>query len=161
MAMHAWRAHPQYHHLFDALSEPVLVTDEESRYTDANTAACDLLGYSLDELLTLRVADVVASPPRWTEAEFARYLRECRWEGQVDLRRKNGGVITCWVHARILPLPGSQAYLSVLAPTNRCIDGPPSPRRSGARLGAGATRAVGPTAFKSLDKDPLRGDLSL
>lgn len=110
-----WRSHPQFHHLFDALGEPVLVADEQSRYVDANTAACALLGYSLPELLKLQVADVVATSPAWTQAEYSRYIQEGQWRGSVDVRRKNGEVLSVTATARILPLPdGRQAYLSVL-----------------------------------------------
>lgn len=111
----AWRSHPQYHHLFDGLGEPVLVADDQSHYVDANRAACVLLGYSLPELLKLQVADVVASSPAWTQAEYARYIQEGQWHGSVDVRRKNGEVVSVTATARILPLPdGHQAYLSVL-----------------------------------------------
>ena len=111
----AWRTDPQYRHLFDQLDEPVVVADENARYVDANAAACELLGYSLEELLQLAVADVVAQPPRWTADEYARFLRDRRWEGVIELRRKDGSTIEMLAQARILALPdGQQAHLSVL-----------------------------------------------
>ena len=36
----------------------ILVADEEMRYVAANLTACELLGYTRDELLRLRVTDV-------------------------------------------------------------------------------------------------------
>lgn len=112
---HAWRTHPRFRHLFDELAEPVLVADEDSRYVDANAAACSLLGYTMEELLKLGVADIVASSAEWTAEEYARYLREGHWHGPVRLRRKNGEVVSAVADARILSLAtGQRAYISVL-----------------------------------------------
>ena len=117
--MNAWRTDPVLRHAFDALADPVLVADEESRYVDANIAACNLLGYTQEELLSKRVADVVASPPQWTTAEYECYLQEGRWEGGVTLRCKDGGLVSATARSRILDLPNShRAYLSVLSPDN-------------------------------------------
>lgn len=111
----AWRMDPVYRHLFDALSEPVLVADDASAYVDANEAACRLLGYSSSELLSMHVADIVANPPQWTKAEYERYLSEGNWEGEVALRRKDGRLVEAQARARILSLAdGRRAYLSVL-----------------------------------------------
>ena len=43
----------------------------------------ELLGYAREELLGLRVEDVVAAEPSWTAAEFARFRDEGRWHGRA------------------------------------------------------------------------------
>ncbi|PWB71244.1 hypothetical protein C3F09_08070 [candidate division GN15 bacterium] len=45
--------------LFDQSSEPVILLDHSGRPLDINSAACDYLGYSREESLTLTVPDVV------------------------------------------------------------------------------------------------------
>ena len=60
------------------------MADAESRYVDANPAAEKLLGYSRAELLSLRVADVVANQPDWTTAEWQRFQHDDIWAGEVD-----------------------------------------------------------------------------
>jgi PAS domain S-box-containing protein len=45
--------------LFDASSEAIFVADDRGHYIHANHAACDLLGYDLDELIQLSVFDIV------------------------------------------------------------------------------------------------------
>ena len=40
----------------------ILVADDEMRYVAANATACELLGYSREELLRLRVTDVAQLP---------------------------------------------------------------------------------------------------
>jgi PAS domain S-box-containing protein len=51
----------------------VLVADEHGRYVAVNQAACRLLGYSREELLTMRVTEVARSdeaPAEWAEMEL-------------------------------------------------------------------------------------------
>ena len=45
--------------------DAVLVTDEDGRFQDANPAACQLLGYSREELLHLRRDDVIPRDATW------------------------------------------------------------------------------------------------
>lgn len=44
--------------LFDSATEMIFVTDLEANFLNANKCACDKLGYTRDELLTMRVMDV-------------------------------------------------------------------------------------------------------
>lgn len=45
--------------IFDAMSDVVLVVDREGRITRANLRAQQLLGYTKDELLQMRLSDIV------------------------------------------------------------------------------------------------------
>lgn len=78
--------------LFDRYADAVLVTDADGRYVEANLAATTLLGYSRAELLEMRVSDIV--PSERTEAEFARFASEGYWRGEVEMRRKDGSIVT-------------------------------------------------------------------
>lgn len=44
--------------LFDSATEMIFVTDLEANFLNANECACDKLGYTRDELLTMRVMDI-------------------------------------------------------------------------------------------------------
>ena len=66
----------------------VLVADETGRYVAANTYVCELLGYKREELLRLRIADVVSDPD--VEAHYARFVATGYDEGTVTARRKDG-----------------------------------------------------------------------
>lgn len=50
------------HELWDQTPALIFVADEEMRYVAVNRTACETLGYSRDELLALRVTDVVVTP---------------------------------------------------------------------------------------------------
>ena len=110
----AQAADARYHGLFNGVADAILVADADRRYRDANDAAAALLGYERDELLGLRIEDVVASGPHWTEAEFARYVAEGRWQGELELRRKDGTTVPVEALASVVELPTGQVYLSAM-----------------------------------------------
>jgi PAS domain S-box-containing protein len=94
----------RYRGLAEQVVDGIFVTSPEGRPLDANTAACDMLGYTLDELRTLspesllspeeipRVQEMLQRPPT------ADVVRE-----ELRLRRKNGSVFTAEVAGRQLP----------------------------------------------------------
>lgn len=68
----------------------VLVHDDTLRYVAANSAACKLLGYTRDQLLELRVSDVVEGPAGGL-LEAAREVADGKIRhGTVGVRRKDG-----------------------------------------------------------------------
>jgi PAS domain S-box-containing protein len=72
----------------DGAGVAVLVADETGAYVAANSYACELLGYSREELVTLRVHDVTVDDD--VEAHFTRFVNERRERGTVTLRRRDG-----------------------------------------------------------------------
>lgn len=71
----------RYRGLFEGVADAILVTDGNRRYLDANVAATTLLGYEREELLQLRVEDVVANGPVRTMEEYDRFVAEGQWRG--------------------------------------------------------------------------------
>ncbi len=68
----------------------LLVSDDTLRYVAVNGAACTLLGYTRDELLALRVSDVVEGS-EGSLVEAARRVSDGHvGHGTVTLRRKDG-----------------------------------------------------------------------
>ncbi|HZA94265.1 MAG TPA: PAS domain S-box protein, partial [Gemmatimonadales bacterium] len=90
--------------LFEHSPDAILVTDAECHFIEANQATVTLLGYGREELSRLSVVDVVALGPGWVRRVFARLRREGRWEGEVELRAKNGNRLP--VEARALAFHG-------------------------------------------------------
>ena len=75
----------------------ILVINREGRYVEANRAACQMSGYTEEELLNLSIPDFIA--PEFLEKGmkiFEITLTEGQAEADVMARRKNGE--TFWIH---------------------------------------------------------------
>jgi PAS domain S-box-containing protein len=108
-------AEARYRTLFEGAADALLVADAQAQYQDANRAAELLLGYSRDELRRMSVADVVAAGPTWTEAEYMRYSASGRWQGELEVRRKDGQLVPVEANASVILVPGADAlYISAL-----------------------------------------------
>jgi PAS domain S-box-containing protein len=107
-------AEARYRALFESARDAILVTDGDGRYIDANHAATELLGYERAELLSMRVADLVAQQREWTEDEFRRFLDEGRWTGEIELRRKDGSVVEVEATAGRVDGAGGPIHVSTL-----------------------------------------------
>jgi PAS domain S-box-containing protein len=103
-----------YRALFESARDAILVADGDGHYIDANPAATELLGYERAELLSMRVADLVAQPREWTEEEFRRFLDEGRWTGEIELRRKDGSVVDVEVTAARVEGAAAPIHVSTL-----------------------------------------------
>jgi diguanylate cyclase (GGDEF)-like protein/PAS domain S-box-containing protein len=82
---------PRFHSLFQHHTDGVFAFDAMSRITDANPALCGLTGYGYDELLTMSLTSLVASP--YLEDVRSRVLDALRGKPQAcDLQciRKDG-----------------------------------------------------------------------
>jgi PAS domain S-box-containing protein len=104
----------RYGSLFEQISDVVLVADAEARYVDANPAATRLLGYTREDFRQLRVSDVVAYEPEWTDEEYERFKREGTWRGEVELRAKDGRHIPVDAQATVLDTTPEPLFVSVL-----------------------------------------------
>ncbi len=93
--------------LFNNALNSFLLTDDQTRFLAANPTACLLLGYSHDELLNMRLADIVASPSAdELEANQAELLRVGKQLGEMSLCRKDGSLIETEYHAVANIVPG-------------------------------------------------------
>jgi PAS domain S-box-containing protein len=66
----------------------ILVADDEMRYVAANLTACELLGYSREELLRLRVTDIASYPE--AEGEFEAMIASGELIGRTVVTLKDG-----------------------------------------------------------------------
>ncbi|HET8734745.1 MAG TPA: PAS domain S-box protein, partial [Anaeromyxobacteraceae bacterium] len=96
------------HTVLDTALDGFWAIDGEGRIVDVNPSYCAMTGYSRDELLTMRVADVEAGE---TPAEAAAHIRRIRTQGFDRFtschRRKDGSLVHVLVSARFVDLgPG-------------------------------------------------------
>jgi PAS domain S-box-containing protein len=86
----------------------VFVADEERKYVAVNQAACDVLGYTRDELLKLRVDDVAASNGKWEEMQINGTV-----SGTTEIRRKDGTTVPFRYTAGRTRVAGMPVFVSV------------------------------------------------
>jgi len=99
--------------LFDNTLDAILLADDRGRYTDANPAACALLGYDREELLGRGVFDLTPPPDAEAgRAAWAAFLRDGRQAGEYVLGRRDGTTAVVEYRAVANILPG--LHLSVL-----------------------------------------------
>jgi PAS domain S-box-containing protein len=92
----------------------VFVADETGRYLAVNSFACEVLGYTRDELLDLRVTDVAINP------EAARDYDEVRRKGSHSgitvLRHKDGSELVMHFRASETTVGGMPVFVGTCWP---------------------------------------------
>ena len=96
--------------LFEAVPDAMLLADSDSRYVDANPAACKLLQRSRDELLRMRVGDVT---PAGVDVDglWREFLSRGEMRGEYILQRPDGSTVDVEFHATANVLPGRHLSL--------------------------------------------------
>ena len=87
------------------------VNDAKGRFLDVNDAYCHMIGYSREELLNMRVADVEAAE---SPEEIAEHIKKIKDAGgdrfETRHRRKDGKIIDLEISVNFASLCGGQAY---------------------------------------------------
>jgi diguanylate cyclase (GGDEF)-like protein/PAS domain S-box-containing protein len=99
--------------LFDHALNAILLADNDGRYLDGNPAALQLLGLGRDDLLSLRISDVVVAGSATVDETWSSFLDERRSRGVIQVRRADGRVRTVSYSAVADIQPG--VHLSVLS----------------------------------------------
>jgi PAS domain S-box-containing protein len=92
--------------IFEFSLDPILLADNDGRFVDANPAACQLLGYSLEELLQRCVFDVTPLHNRAAiAAKWRQFLIEGKLTGAYTVLCKGGDLrkVECRGVANIRP----------------------------------------------------------
>ncbi len=104
----------QYRALFEGVRDAIFVTDAQGNYIDANPAALTLLGYDRESLLHLQISDVMVQDREQAEAAFAAFVQAGFWQGEVDLRRKDGSIVVAEGRSVRISSPEGPIYVAVL-----------------------------------------------
>jgi PAS domain S-box-containing protein len=89
----------------------VFVADDEMRYLAVNNTACEVLGYTRQELLSLRVTDVAVSAE--AESLYQEMLSARSQQGDVQLRTKDGQLLPFVYEASEVTIGKIQHWVSV------------------------------------------------
>ena len=110
----AQAAEARYRGLFEGVADAILSVDADGRFRDVNAAAVELFGYGREELLGSRLKDVIAPGGELTKIEVLWRPRDGTWHGELDLRRKDGLVLTVEARTTVVTLPAGPVALSVV-----------------------------------------------
>jgi two-component system, LuxR family, sensor kinase FixL len=101
-----------YRAYFTASPIALFVSDTRGRYLEVNGAACALTGYGREELVRMSIADVLAGDDASVLAErLVGLLVLGSGRGEIQVRRKDGSVRHCLVHASTI---GADRLLGLL-----------------------------------------------
>jgi PAS domain S-box-containing protein len=95
---------------------PIFVADEEMRYVAVNRRACDVLGYTREELLGLKVSDVSANPA--TSEKYSEMMLRGELSGEGSLIRKDGTQVEVEYWAYSTRVAQMTVYVGFVRPTN-------------------------------------------
>ncbi len=109
----AHAAEARYRALFEQAPDAVLVSTADGRYVEANPAATALLGYSREEILSMRAGDFSPSPDETREG-FGRLSALGTWRGEIQVRRKDGTLVPVEAWTTIVELPTGPVFLAAL-----------------------------------------------
>ena len=98
----------------DAGPVAVFVADDDQRYIAVNTYACELLGYTREEILGLRVGDVAVN--EGASSDYDHMQRSGSHTGLTILRRKDGGEVPMHFRAGKTELGGMPMWVGVCWP---------------------------------------------
>jgi PAS domain S-box-containing protein len=130
----------RFRNLFDLASDAFFITDlADGKILDVNRTACEQLGYSRDELLTMSVHDIDQTDRGIISAGEEALSRERSAILRTTHVRRDGTSIQVELNGRVIDYEGRQAVLSIARdlserrPDEAVSQGPeppPGPRRS-------------------------------
>ena len=90
--------------LFESAPDGIFIAGPDGRYTDANSAACRLLGYSRGEIVGRSIVDFIPQDDLIRQAALKRHILAGGVEvSEWRLRRKDGTYVSVELSANALP----------------------------------------------------------
>jgi PAS domain S-box-containing protein len=120
----------KYRALFEASTDAILLETVDGRVLDCNARACDMYGYSHEELTRLSVVDLV---PEGIAEELPGLIAEGLAAGSVIVRaagkRKDGSLFPTEVGTRLISLRGRQLVVAYVRDLTGQVPAQEVPRR--------------------------------
>jgi len=96
--------------VFDGAFEAMIISNNEGTYIDVNPAACELVGYTRDELLGRKVG-VLSGTTGTVEQAWRSLLKDGAVKGQYEFTRPDGVECEVEFSARANALPGKHVIV--------------------------------------------------
>jgi PAS domain S-box-containing protein len=110
----AQAAEARYRGVFEGVADTILAIDAEGRVRDVNAASSELLGYQREELIGSSLEDFFPPGVDGSAAQVLWRPQGGSWRGELELRRKDGAVITVEARTTVVELPAGAVSLSVV-----------------------------------------------
>lgn len=82
----------------------VVFVDENRRYIEMTDGVCELVGYTREELLQMKIDDLAApSQTKHVAPLFERYVKDKGMDGTFELKNKSGNLVPIRYHSRVFP----------------------------------------------------------
>jgi PAS domain S-box-containing protein len=120
--------------LFDAAGDAIVIFDVRARCIAANDAAAALLGYSVEELRTLQLSDLLMIDSVRAATAYQQLLRSGRMRAQIELRHKLGTPVLVESVAARVDLPGGPVSMAILRDIDERRAGEASERARAERI---------------------------
>ncbi|MBD3166917.1 PAS domain S-box protein [bacterium] len=105
----------QYQSIFESVTDALIVFDLSGRIVQSNPAACELLGYTLGELMMLTARDIVAKRDQMLLVEFKRRVTEGGdYNVLIRLAKKGGSTFEAELRGSSFDVQGMTRMLAVI-----------------------------------------------
>lgn len=78
--------------LFEQCPDAIVIADDEGRFLDVNSAACSLFDYAREQMLRMRVGDLISPSEPGAAEQYALYLATGQATGEFSFVRPDGQV---------------------------------------------------------------------
>ena len=104
----------KYRLLFESAGDAIYIHDTEAQILAVNTTACELLGYTRAELLSMTIAEVdTPEEAQYAPERIARLIKQGHHGFQTVHRRKDGRSVPVEVRSRLINWGGQAAMMSI------------------------------------------------
>jgi PAS domain S-box-containing protein len=114
------RAEEEYRTILRTAMDGFWIVDMEGRFLDVNDAFCRLIGYSRDEILTMRISDVEAiESPEDTSQRIEKIMKVSGDRFETRHRCKDGRIIDIEVSVNYMAVNGGRMFVFLRDITER------------------------------------------
>ncbi|MFC1558656.1 PAS domain S-box protein [candidate division KSB1 bacterium] len=107
-----------YQEIFDASNDGIIIHDMNTgAIMDVNRRACEMFGYTYDEILKTTVGKLSLGEPPYSQEDAIKKIKETVEKGSINFewlcRRKNGETFWIEVNLKIITFSGSEYIMAV------------------------------------------------